>query len=219
MAARLAIVALCLFGTSAALASATRSEQVPVREPFATFPMQIATWRGEREPDFDENIRRELGTDEYLNAMFRDPKGGDVGLYIGYYPSQRQGGAIHSPANCLPGAGWQPIEAGRLGINAPLTRTESNRIFDVNRWIIQKGDEQQLVLYWYQSHGRVIASEYSSKIHLVFDSIRLHRTDAALVRVMSPIGDASTGARIEAERSAVSFVKSVFPLLGRFLPV
>jgi EpsI family protein len=222
MVARMLIVALCLGSGSAVLTSRSQPEHVPIREPFAVFPMEISTWRGERAPDFDEAILRELGVDEYLNTVYSDPAGAIAGLYVGYYASQRQGDAIHSPANCLPGAGWQPIDTGRLQVHLPppgaAAGTLPERVVKVNRWVIQKGDEQHLVLYWYQSHGRVVASEYSSKVHLVLDAIRLNRTDAALVRVITPITRGSSDGRGLAERTAVSFVRSLFPVLERFLP-
>lgn len=211
MSMRLLVVALCFAGASVVLAGASRSEVVPARQSFATFPMQIGTWDGERAPDFDAAIVRELGVDEYLNVRFEDAASRALGLYVGYYASQRQGDAIHSPANCLPGAGWQPVESGRLTIDV-------GRPIEVNRWVIQKGEDRQLVLYWYQSHGRVVASEYASKVHLVLDAIRLNRTDAALVRVIQPIGRAAGDSPLTAEAAAVSFVRSLFPILDRFIP-
>jgi EpsI family protein len=84
--------------------------------------------------------------------------------------------------------------------------------------VIQKGLDRQVVLYWYQSHGRVVASEYWSKIYLVLDSIRLNRSDAALVRVIAPVDEARPNAEIDAERSAISFVQAMFPTLDAFLP-
>ena len=209
MSVRLLVVALCFAGTSVVLAHASRSEVVPARQAFATFPMQVEAWQGERAADFDAAVLRELGVDEYLNAIFEDPRNGALGLYVGYYASQRQGDAIHSPANCLPGAGWEPVESGRVTIDV-------GRPIEVNRWVIQKGEERQLVLYWYQSHGRVVASEYASKVHLVLDAIRLNRTDAALVRVIHPIRRGESAATAEA--AAVSFVRSLFPILNQFLP-
>jgi EpsI family protein len=86
---------------------------------------------------------------------------------------------------------------------------------EVNRIVISKGLDQQLVLYWYQSHGRVVASEYWGKIYTVLDALRTNRTDAALVRVICPVGGA---AEAKAEREAVRFVQSFFPLLDDYLP-
>lgn len=211
MTTRLLVVALCLAGASMVLARSSRSEAAPIRQSFASFPVQVAAWRGQRAPDFDAAIVRELGVDDYVNMIFEDPAGRPLSLYVGYYASQRHGDAIHSPANCLPGAGWQPVEAGRLTIDV-------GRPIEVNRWVIAKGDQRQLVLYWYQSHGRVVASEYASKVHLVFDAIRLNRTDAALVRVIQPIGHAAGDSPLTAEASAVAFARSLFPILDRFIP-
>lgn len=211
MTARLLVVVFCLLSASAVVATTSRSEVVLPRESFASFPMDMSGWTGTRAPEFPEAILRELGVDDYLHASFKAAATPALGLYIGYYHSQRQGDAIHSPANCLPGAGWQPIESGRLTIDV-------GRPITVNRWVIQKEEEQQLVLYWYQSHGRVVASEYASKVQLVFDAMRLNRTDAALVRVITPIG-AGENARAAAEQSAAAFVKSLFPHLQRYLPV
>lgn len=223
MVARLLIVAVVLIGTSAALAAVTDSEVVPARESFAVFPMSIGAWQGARAADFDDAIVAELGVDEYLNVSYRAPGRGVVGLYVGYYMSQRQGDTIHSPANCIPGSGWQPVDSGRMTIAVPSGNAgvaePADRSVEVSRWLIQKGDEQQLVVYWYQSHGRVVASEYWNKIHLVSDAIRLNRTDAALVRVITPVSSASRRGLAEAEERAISFVQSMFPVLERFLPL
>jgi EpsI family protein len=86
----------------------------------------------------------------------------------------------------------------------------------VNRYVIQKGLDRQLVLYWYQSHGRVVANEYWSKLYLIGDAVRLNRTDAALVRVIIPAPEGEGEAR--AERQAIEFVRALFPTLTAFLP-
>jgi EpsI family protein len=160
-------------------------------------------------------VLKVLGADDYLTRFYRGAKG-PVGFYIGYYESQRQGDSMHSPLNCLPGAGWQPLDKSYL----PIQVTDANGVqsdITVNRYVIEKGLEQQVVLYWYQSHSRVIANEYRSKIFMVYDAARLNRSDAALVRVTSPklAGDEPLA---DAEARAVEFVKTVFPTLGRFLP-
>ncbi len=132
-----------------------------------------------------------------------------VHLYVGYYQSQRQGSTIHSPKNCLPGAGWQPMKSDHITI--PVGAGD---LIEVNKVMIEKGIEKQVVLYWYQSRGRVIASEYWAKIYLVLDAIGMNRTDGALVRVISPVVDSER----MAEQQAVDFVKELYPLLGRHLP-
>ena len=185
--------------------------------------MQIGSWKGERIADFNSKILTILGVDEYLNRVYSRQDASAVGLYIGFYQSQRQGDTIHSPLNCLPGAGWQPISDTEITFTVPTsvadhTTVRQERSIRVNRYVIQKGEQKQIVLYWYQSHGRVIASEYWSKIYMVIDAVRTNRSDAALVRVIVPISGLSSEAESAAERSGVEFVKSMFPLLRDYLP-
>jgi len=123
---------------------------------------------------------------------------------------------MHSPLNCLPGAGWQPLDKSYLPVQVADANGQQSEI-TVNRYVIEKGLEQQVVLYWYQSHGRVIANEYRSKIFMVYDAARLNRSDAALVRVTSPKFGTDKTDR-DAEARAVAFVKAMFPMLGKFLP-
>jgi EpsI family protein len=115
---------------------------------------------------------------------------------------------MHSPLNCLPASGWQPMTTDRVQIPTSVGPVNANRV------VIQKALDKELMLYWYQSHGRTIASEYSSKAYLVFDSLREHRSDAALVRLITPLGSAEAGA----DRAAADFVRSLQPLLGRHIP-
>jgi EpsI family protein len=203
-------------GATGFIAHANRAESIPPRESFDRFPMQIGQWRGTRLPPFEQKILAMLGLDDYVTRAYYDPQQAGLGLYIGYYKSQRQGDSIHSPLNCLPGAGWEPVKSGRLTI--PVTEGTATRDVSVNRYVIQKGIERQLVLYWYQSHGRVIASEYWSKLYLIKDAVQLNRTDAALVRVIAPIPNDVDDGEQRAERQGVGFVKAIFPVLGDYLP-
>jgi EpsI family protein len=164
----------------------------------------------------DDKILKILGVDDYLNRAYFRPDRSAAGLYVGYYKSQRQGDAIHSPQNCLPGAGWEPTSSAYLAI--PVAVGGESSTISVNRYVIQKGIDRQLVLYWYQSHGRVVASEYWSKFYLVRDAVSLNRTDAALVRVIVPMAPNVDGAEASAEALAVDFVKRIFPVLPSYLP-
>ena len=215
MIARISIVGVILLLSAAVVAKASRVENVPPREPFSQFPFVVGPWRGADTERLTEEVLKVLGADDYLSRIYRSAQA-PVGLYIGYYESQRQGDSMHSPLNCLPGAGWQPLDKSYL----PIQVTDANGVqseITVNRYVIEKGLEQQVVLYWYQSHSRVIANEYRSKIFMVYDAARLNRSDAALVRVTSPKLGAQ-GTLADAEARAVEFVKTVFPMLGRFLP-
>ena len=184
MITRIGILGVCLLLGAAVIAKASRTEEVPPRAPFAEFPFQHGAWQGQNTEPFTEEILKVLGADDYLSRFYRQ-QNTYVGLYIGYYKSQRQGDTIHSPLNCLPGAGWQPLSKSYLPITVVDHAGVPQEIV-VNRYVIEKGLEQQVVLYWYQSHGRVIANEYRSKIFMVYDAARLNRSDAALVRVTSP---------------------------------
>jgi EpsI family protein len=151
---------------------------------------------------------RVLGVDDYANRRYVSSAGRLVGLYIGYYASQRQGDTIHSPQNCLPGAGWQPVESSSETLSsagAPVT---------VNRYVVQKGLDRQVVLYWYEGRGRIVANEYLNKFWLIADAARLHRTNGALVRIMAPVAveQASAG------RTAVDFAQALLPVLPAYLP-
>jgi EpsI family protein len=199
---RAAVLCLMLGATSLFLANA-RSSEVPVtRASFETFPMTLGNWRATIDPPLSEDILKVLGVDDYLSRIYHRAEGGAVGLYMGFYGSQRQGDTIHSPLNCLPGARWEPVDEGRLTI---ANVDGAGRDITVNRYVVQKGLERQLVLYWYQSHGRVVASEYTSKMLLIKDAIRMNRTDGSLVRVIAPIRIGSEEA--PAEQLAESFVR------------
>jgi EpsI family protein len=213
MLTRAAVLCLMLAGTSLFLANARKSETTVARAPFAAFPMQLQDWRATNDPPLSEDILKVLGVDDYLSRIYYRPDGAAVGLYMGFYSSQRQGDTIHSPLNCLPGAGWEPVQQGRLTI---ANADGAGRDITVNRYVVQKGLERQLVLYWYQSHGRVIASEYTSKFFLINDAIRMNRTDGSLVRVIAPIRIGGDDA--PAERLAESFARVLFPTLPAYLP-
>lgn len=213
MTRRVLFLGVLFFAASVYLSAAMKPEKVPLREPLSLLPSSLGSWSGKEAPPMTRDVLAVLGVDEYLNRYYTASGSDIVALYIGYYQSQREGDTIHSPLNCLPGAGWQPVETNRTSVVVP-GRSEP---ITVNEVLIQKGLDRQIVLYWYQSHGRVVASEYWSKIFMVTDSIRLHRSDAALVRVVSPVmsgPDNVAAARLRASR----FVQELFPRLERHLP-
>jgi len=217
MVARCLVLFVCFAAGAGLVARAERAEPAPVRARFDRFPMQVGTWRGVQQPPLDPHVLAQLGVDDYMTrAYYTSDRSAAVGLYIGYYGSQRQGDTMHSPQNCLPGSGWEPVSNALLSIGVPSGATGTMSRIGVNRYIIQKGMDRQLVLYWYQSHGRVVASEYWAKYYVIRDAVRLNRTDGALVRVISPVvGD---DGETRAERLAVAFVKDLFPALAGYLP-
>jgi EpsI family protein len=213
---RTIVVFAVLIVASGVITKAQRTQPVPARQPFYTFPMKIANWYGRAEAPLSEKELQVLGADDYLMRSYFAP-GRAAGLYIGYWSSQKRGDAVHSPLNCLPGAGWQPTSHGHLRLTVPLPSGAQSEI-QVNRYVIQKGLDRQMVLYWYQSHGRVIASEYWGKYYLVADAVRLGRSDTAIVRVVVPIPGNDAAAEKQAETAAVEFVQEMFPTLNEYIP-
>jgi EpsI family protein len=208
---RLAVLTLLLATTAGVLHEHNRPEIVPPRRALSLFPLQIGGWQGTELP-LSRGELGVLGPGEFLVREYRNPSlAQTAGLFIAYFPSQRTGDTIHSPRNCLPGSGWSPLESGRLDVRNP-----DGSIMSVNRYIVAKGLSRMLVLYWYQAHGRVTASEYTAKIRLVEDAIRLNRTDGALVRIVVPFTAQSD--LQSAQKTALAFVAQLEPLLERYIP-
>ena len=219
------VLALAMMGgTWALLASMSRAESTPIRQAFSGFPLMLEGWTG-RDLAMDERVMKLLNLTDHVMRVYRPPVGdavpGDdyegrerhaaapVWLYVGYYGSQRTGATYHSPKNCLPGGGWQfrsmeevkGVIPGQPGVA-------------INRVVIEKGLDRQMILYWYQDRGRVVASEYAAKVFLVWDAITRNRTDGALVRISTPV--VTDGQ--EAFRHAVAFLEASWEPLTGHLP-
>ena len=161
------------------------------RRPLREFPAQLGEWR-QVGPDqiFDEETMAVLRADDYISRSYALPDGRHASFYIGYYATQRNGATYHSPLNCLPGAGWNMTDPATVKI----TPANGGPAFEANRYIVQNGDDRELLIYWYQGRGRAVASEYWGKIYTVLDSVRRRRSDGAMVRVMLPVGDSEQAA-------------------------
>jgi len=157
----------------------------------------------------DNETLKVLRASDYLLRDFRKPDGKTVNLYVGYYDSQRNGATYHSPLNCLPGSGWTLSEPGTAMVTLP-----DGSSFAANKYVIQNGDYKSLMVYWYQGRGRNVASEYWGKIYTVFDSVKLRRSDGAMVRVTVPIGNSEA----DAEKSAIEFASAASAVLPEFVP-
>jgi EpsI family protein len=173
------------------------------------FPTSLGSWTLLQEGVVDEETRAVLKADDLLNRYYSG-EGAGANLFVAAFRSQRSGKAPHSPKNCLPGSGWTPLESSFASIDvggpAPI---------QVNRYVVAHGDERSLVLYWYQSRDRSIASEYKAKFWVVVDAMRLNRTDTALVRVVVPIVNKDEAA---ADKSAADFIRSFYGPLRQYLP-
>jgi EpsI family protein len=201
-----------LFLTTVDLRWISHGHPVPVRSDFEAFPIQLGEWSGKDLPDLDEKTKEVLRADNYLLRDYRNNSAStQVDLFIVYYRSQRSGDALHSPKNCLPGAGWEPISSGTIRIP---TSDNSDAGFRANHYVIEKDGVQQDVLYWYQAHGRRFASEYLGKIYLVWDGITKGRTDGALIRITAPRAPGNT----QSFPAMVKFAQKIAPVLPGFLP-
>jgi EpsI family protein len=208
MARRAAVVIALLLMARFFIVHVSSAEAVVPRQPLSTLPLTMGQWHGHEAPPLADDVLAQLGVDDYINREYVVGSAAPVGVYIGYYESQRQGDTVHSPQNCLPGAGWQPIESG-------LATLESDaRTVQVNQYVIQKGLDRQLVFYWYQGRGRIVANEYRNKALLMFDAARLHRTNGGLVRLIAPITTSADAAKT----SLSSFATLLLPHLDRHLP-
>jgi EpsI family protein len=217
MITRLLLVSALFFGSAGYVSYKTHPEQSAMRAPLASLPLQLGQWEGREGAPFASNIVKVLGVDEYINRVYLSRGTPYVSLYVGFYQSQRQGDTMHSPLNCLPGAGWQPVRQDRSTLSV-TDASSAPRAIRVNQFVIQKGLDRQMVLYWYQSHGRVVASEYTSKIYLVYDAMRLNRTDGAMVRVTTPIEGTGAADDNAAAARLTQFVQRLFPHLSGLLP-
>jgi EpsI family protein len=193
--------------------------------PLTNFPQAFGNWTMLSQGVVDAETLGVLKADDVLTRFYVPTQAGVIDpspdqraammgkaeeLFIAYFASQQQGQSPHSPKNCLPGAGWQAADTGEISLpipgSAPIT---------INKYVIVKGENQSLVLYWYQSHGRVVANEFSAKFYLVADSLRYHRSDTALVRVVVPVLHDDLAGALD---GATNFAQSAFPVIYKYLP-
>jgi len=189
-----------------------RNEIFPPRLPLQSFPTQLSNWTG-TEIAIQKDVLEVLGPGDFLLRVYQNPakKQPFVDLFIAYFPSQRTGDTIHSPKHCLPGSGWLPVESSRVTLSLP-----GHSPFPANRYVIAKADSRQLVLYWYWAHDRGVASEYWAKFYLVADSMRMNRSDGALVRITTPMYSGETAEA--AQQRVLPFAGDVAPLLDSYIP-
>ena len=208
------VILLCLLGTMVVIHARGDVDQVPASAPLAQWPASFDRWSSQDVP-ISQEVLAVLGKGDFLNRVYLPPASAanstPVQLFIAYFPTQRSGQSIHSPQNCLPGSGWTFLKSG---VTAFTDRT--GKTYRVGEYVISNGREKQEVLYWYQSHGRSIASDYKAKLLMLTDAIRYSRTDAALVRVITAVGSNENPEL--AHQRVVDFAKNVTPLLPEYVP-
>lgn len=190
--------------------SASHGENTPLPAPLSAFPTKLGSWSMVKDGVIDQETRDVLKADD-LMSRFYGSENGAAELFVAYFRTQREGQSPHSPKNCLPGSGWQtvPSETGRVDVPVP------DGSIHINQYVVTKGQDESVVYYWYQQQGRVIADEFAAKFYLVADSIRRHRSDAALVRVVVGARDNDT---TRAEEIGREFIRVAFPTVKSFLP-
>jgi EpsI family protein len=180
------------------------------RKELKNFPQAIGAWQKTgNDQILDQETMKVLRASDYLSRDFRKPDGQVANLYVGYYATQRTGATYHSPLNCLPGSGWTLSEPAKATIALP-----NGTNFVANKYIIQNGEYRSLMVYWYQGRGRNVASEYWGKVYTVFDSVRLRRSDGAMVRVIVPIRQSEA----VAEQTATDLASAAAAVLPDFVP-
>jgi len=193
------------------LSSRSRPERLPFYQHLDAFPMQMGDWRGKDIP-IPNDVLESLGKGDFMERNYsRTETEPPVDLFIAFFSTQRTGATVHSPQHCLPGAGWAAVEHDFL----PLVQPDGGTRL-VNRYVVARESDRQFVLYWYQSHGRVVASEYWGKFYLVADAIRLNRSDGGLVRVVTPMN--LDEGPLQAQERAVAFAEQLLPKLTTYIP-
>lgn len=211
---RALISAACLTAALSAFWSFAPAREVspPDREPFSLFPMQIGRWAGSSSL-LDPSVEKVLEADDYISAYYRNPDEAEgVDLFMSYYASQTDGSAIHSPEVCIPGAGWEIFSINRVPVNLPDSQFGS---FELNRAIIQKGLEKQLVYYWFEGRGQRMTDDIAAKFQMFADSVLIGRTDGGLVRLITPIRENDVAA---AEDRLQRFLGTGIDRLSLFIP-
>lgn len=181
---------------------------MPLQRPLHEFAYVIGRWRG-HDAYLSEGVKQQLGTTDLLLREYVDDSGMAIGFYVSYFPRQRQGEVSHSPKHCLPGAGWRPLREGHVPY--PLADGDAQNI---NEILYERSGQRQLVLYWFRERDRIVASEYLVKWYLMWDALTRKRSDGALVRISTPVGDSEEAALqrcLDFARAAVPHLKGFFP--------
>jgi len=199
-----------LIGALLMLHLRSSGEAVPIRKSLDSFPNAVGAWQAREGVLLELDTLNVLKATDYVIRRDQGPSGTSVWLFIAYWDSQRKGAQPHSPRNCLPGGGWEPLESSIVHIALPAPFAP----ITVNRFLIQKDQAQQVVFYWYQSQGRAIAGDVAARVEMLKSSIVRHRTDGALVRVSSPVYTSVQ----DTSDYLVRYIQAMYPLLGDYLP-
>ena len=192
------------------LLSVQAQRSMALQAPLSQLPDPLAGYT-HVDVEVPEDQVQVAGMTSYVNRVFSQDSADVFGLYVGFYDSQQQGKTVHSPKNCLPGSGWEPMSHRRDTLSVGTAEPAV-----VNRYVIANKTQQAVVYYWYQGRGRVAANEYLVKWDLLRDAAIRRRTDEALVRLVVPVSPAMTVA--DADKLARDAARRLIPTLDQFLP-
>jgi EpsI family protein len=194
-------VVAILSATLAASAFTERRHPQTLAQPLETIPKTLAGFSAQQDVPLPPSQLKRLVVSDYVSRVYAQ-NGHPLSLLITYYAEQRAGESMHSPKHCLPGSGWEIWNYGSTTL--PL----GDRRVTINKYFIHKGNERQVVLYWYESASRIIASEYLGKFLLMRDAALNGRTDGALVRIIVPD-------QPEAVEQGIKFASQLIPYVER----
>ena len=194
----------CLFSLAV-----DRQKSMPLVAPLAMIPRVLGGFEG-RDVEIGKDEQQAAGMSSYVYRMFQPDSLTNFSVYVGYYDHQTQGKTIHSPKNCLPGAGWEALQATEVLVEVPSGRVP------VNRYLLQNGTRRALVYYWYQGRGRVASNEYRVKWELLRDSALHGRSEEALVRIVVFLGTGTDETRALAIANSVA--SGLIPSVQQVLP-
>lgn len=203
-------IALLIAATIAYYAFSRPEAEIP-RRPLKEFPIAIGDWKVIDEHIITEAPMAVLQVDDYIMWQYVNKKGEIIGLYLGYFKNQREGKQVHSPRQCLPGAGWYIVKSSEFFLTLKGQNVEKATI---NLYVMGKGDQRQLYLWWYQGRSRIYANEFLNKLYLIWDAMTKNRTDGALVRVNMPVNPDLDGAL----KTEIDFINLFLPLLQEYIP-
>jgi EpsI family protein len=189
----------------------SRGERSPVFRPLDGFPNELGGWRMAKQGVMEQDVKDVLRADDYITRDYAESPERVADLFVAFFKSQRTGQTPHSPKNCLPGSGWVWTIADTIAVTVPGRAAP----IEINRYLVSKGQNRSMVLYWYQSRDRVVASEYKAAAFVAWDAIRYNRTDTALVRVVVPVAEGRDAA---ATQTGVEFIQAFFVTLRKFFP-
>jgi exosortase D (VPLPA-CTERM-specific) len=185
---------------------------LPDRTPFMLFPREIANQYGAFE-SLDPAVAKTLAADDYVAASYSGGGKSPVNVFVAYYDDQTNGAGIHSPEVCLPVGGWEVFSIDPAEVSFPDTTYGT---FELNRSVIQKGLNKQMVYYWFEQRGRRMTNDFLAKLVVVYDSWMRGRRDGALIRFVTPIHPDETEADADARLQA--FMAEALKVMPRYVP-